>query len=214
MVALFRVSQALKKVPSACKLHRMATSLKEVEQRVQNLETWWCNQTQFVHCASEKPGTRKAESGLQTMLCSVMLAQSRSQICQGTDMSCCGHLHSLKKVQTLVNSSSLASIDHMRGIVASGLIQKLHCSCRSATHSLEADATRKATCFDLQHQGHGTNISTCPKQEIHLSFSCPFPFASTSLRKNWDEEARPLFKIILQNVLRSVYQLNLMRHLC
>ena len=200
MAALFRISQALEKVRGACKLHHVATSLKEVIQRVQNIENWGCNQTGFVHCASEKPGMSNAESGLQARVCSVMLAQSSaSPICQGTDMSCCGHLEPLKKLQQLANFSSY-------DMVASGLIQELHSSCRSVTHSSEANTTRKATCYNLQHQR--TGLSTCSNQKVRLRFSCPFPFVSTSLQKYWDEEASSQFKIILQNVLQSVYQLN------
>ena len=204
--ALFYTFQALRKLLSACKMHRVATSLKGVTQRVQNIENWWCNQTGFVDCSSKKPGMGNAESGLQTMICSVMSAQSRrSPLCRGTtDMSCCGHLGSLRELANIGSFSNFAGVNY--GMLAAGLIEVLHSSCKNGSHSSKASATQNSTCYNLQKQG--TNLSACSKQEISLRFSCPFPFISTSLQKYWDAEARSQFKIIIQNVLRSVYQLN------
>ena len=206
MVALFRVSQALAKLRRACKLHSVATSLKGVIQRVQNIENWWCNQTGFVDCTSEDRSMSSVESGMQTMICSVMLVQSRSsQICQGSaDVSCCGHLGSLQELANVGSFSSIASVNHH--MFATGLIEELHRSCKNGVHSLKANATQNSTCYDLQHQG--THRSTCSKQEIRLRFSCPFPFVSTSFQSHWDAEARSQFKTILQHALRRVYELN------
>ena len=206
--ALAQTSRAFEKVCNALQLHRVATSLKEVVRNVQDLENWWCNQTEFVDCPPEKPGMSNAESGLQTMVCVVMLAQLRRRpTCQGIDTSCCGHLRSLEKLQkrlALASSLNITTNDS----TASSLVQHLHGSCNAVSSSEDTNVTGNASCYPGGLKPDRKSLSVCSSRRISISFSCPFPFINTHKRKHWYGKGRSLFNVILLNVLQNVYQLN------
>ena len=198
--ALVHVSSTRVNVHTACRIHRVTLGLKEVVRRVHNIESWWCKGAAFARCfTADLQGTpNHIRSGLQAMLCSVMLAQSRGTlICQGTDVSCCSHLRSLQKLQNLQHDGSFSN-----DTIATCLVQELKRSCNNVTASSTPNSTEV-----ISLQRYGADFSVCSRQMIHVSLLCPFPFVNSSIKKHWNSDGRSQFKSLLQNVLRKIYEL-------